>query len=207
MPIPFIVKRARNLSFESVESADVFSKFVHGFMMRKAEVVWSHLEKYMTGKKVLDVGMGSGSISYFVKKKNFEVTSVDVADLSIYEDMKPVVYDGNKLPFKDNQFDVAVIVHVLHHCADGIEVLSEALRVSKRVIFIEDTFTSKFEEELIQIEDALTNFEFRRHDFRSVETWKKIIKKCGWKVVANENWTEWLVSSPYSRYTMFVIEK
>ena len=98
------------------------------------------------------------------------------------------------------------IVHVLHHCDDGIKVLEEAKRVAKRVIVIEDTFRSKFEWLVISIGDAVTNFEFKWHKFRKSNEWKKIIKKHNWKLIAFENWFEILISSLYSYYCLFVIE-
>ena len=206
MPIPFIVKRAKGLCLKSTDKADFVSKLTHKFMMRKARAVWSHVGRHIEGKKILDVGMGAGATSFFLIKKGFEVTGVDVDNLSIYDDLEPVVYDGEKLPFEDNKFDTAIIVHVLHHCGDGIGVLEEAKRVAKRVIFIEDTFVNKVEWLSVELNDALTNFEFKLHKFRTNREWKKIIKDRGWKIVAEDNWYEIGVSSFYSRYCMFVVE-
>lgn len=206
MPIPFLVKSAKGLSLKNVKDAGMFSKIMHGFMMRKAGFVWSHVGKYITGKTILDVGMGAGATSFFLIKKGFDVTGVDVDNLSLYSDLKPVVYDGTSLPFKDNQFDTAIIVHVLHHCGDGIKVLEEVKRVAKRVIFIEDTFTNHLEWISLQFNDAITNCEFKWHLFRTEAEWRKIIRKKGWKIVASDTWFEVLVSSFYSRYCMFVVE-
>lgn len=206
MPVPFIVKSARGLNLESTKDAGLLSKVTHKVMMRKAEIIWNHVGKYMKGKKILDVGMGSGSISYFLNKKGFEVKSVDVDSLSIYEDLKPVLYDGENLPFKNNEFDTAVIIHVLHHCKDGVKVLEEAKRCAKRVIFIEDTYRNKLEWILISIFDCFTNFEFWKHKYRTVAEWKKIIKKEGWKIVYFDQWSEVGVTSPYGRYCLFVVE-
>jgi ubiquinone/menaquinone biosynthesis C-methylase UbiE len=206
MPIPFVVKSAKGLSLRNINKAEGFSKFMHEFMMRKASHIWAIAGKHVLGKKVLDVGMGSGGNSFFLNRKGFDVTSVDVADLSIYEDLKPVIYDGHKLPFKDNQFDTAVIVHVLHHCSDGLEVLNEAKRVAKRVVLVEDTFRNKFEWFWVATFDSITNGELWWHKYRMVSEWKTIIKKNGWKVKAFSEWSEAWVTSPYGRYCMFVLE-
>ena len=206
MPIPIIVKSVRGLNLKSTMKANFVSKFIHRIMMRKARIVWKHIGRHMTGKKVLDVGMGSGSFSYFLNKKGLDVQSVDVASLSIYDDLKPVIYDGHTLPFKDNEFDTAVIIHVLHHCSDGLRVLEEAKRCSKRVIFIEDTYRNKLEWFVIASFDSITNFEFWWHKYRSIHEWKKIIKDRGWKVMAFDQWSEGGITSPFGRYCMFVIE-
>ena len=204
MPIPHVVKTVRGLSLKSVEKANSWSRIVHAVMWRKANHVWKHVGSYVQGKKILDVGMGSGSIAYFLNKKGFSVTSVDVDDLSIYNDLKPIIYDGHKLPFRDKEFDSAVIIHVLHHCQDGLEVLKETMRVAKRVIFIEDTFRNGFEWFLVSVFDSLTNGELWWHKYRSVSDWTKIIKKYGWRLTATSEWSE--VTSPYGRYCLFVIE-
>lgn len=206
MPIPFLVKSSKGLSLRDIKKASFFSKLMHAFMMRKANVVWSHIGKHVVGKKILDVGMGAGATSLFLINKGFDVTGVDVDDLSLYSDLKPIVYDGDKLPFKNDQFETAIIIHVLHHCKDGVKSLEEAKRVAKRVVFIEDTFTNPLEWISLQFNDAVTNFEFKFHLFRTKDEWKKIIGKKGWKVVAYDSWVEVLVSSFYSRYCMFVVE-
>ncbi|KKT40757.1 hypothetical protein A3K29_00400 [Candidatus Collierbacteria bacterium RIFOXYB2_FULL_46_14] len=206
MPIPFIVKRAKGLSLKSTTKADWISKATHRFMMRKAKCIWNRIGKYLEGKTVLDVGMGSGATSFFLINKGFDVTGVDVTNLSIYKDLKPVIYDGNKLPFRDNQFDTAVIIHVLHHCNNGLEVLKEAKRVSKRVIFIEDTFRNSVEWLFGALFDSLGNFEFWWHKYRKVPEWRQVITKNGWKVEAFGEWSEMGIASLYGRYCMFVIE-
>lgn len=206
MPVPLIVKRARGLRFETTKKANLFARLLHFVMMRKAEIVWKKIGPFMTGKKVLDVGMGSGSITYFLKKKGYDTTSVDVQDLSIYEDLKPVIYDGQKLPFADNSFDTAVIIHVLHHCSDGIQVLQEVKRVAKRVIFIEDTYRNRFEWLIISVSDAVNNGELWFHTYRTVKQWREIIKNNKWTQVHESDWSEWAVAAIYGRYCMFVIE-
>ena len=206
MPIPLFVKSTRGLSQKSVKNADWFSKLIHKIMLRKAVHIWTHIGTQIKGRRILDVGMGSGSISYFLNKKGFEVTSVDVSNLSIYDDLKPVLYDGHKLPFKNNEFDTAVIIHVLHHCDDGPEVLVEAKRVAKRVVLIEDTFRNKWEWLLVASFDSLTNGELWWHKYRKVSEWKRIIKRQGWAIKDSNEWSESGITSPYGRYAMFVIE-
>jgi len=206
MPIPFIVNSAKGLSLKSTIKANLVSKVMHAIMMRKARIVWKHIGKHVAGKKILDVGMGSGSFSYFMHKKGLEVNSVDVAKLSIYEDLELVIYDGENLPFKTNEFDTAVIIHVLHHCSDGLRVLEEAKRCAKRVIFIEDTYRNIFEWFVIATFDSVTNFEFWWHKYRPVAEWRKILKNKGWKIIASDQWSEGGITSPFGRYCMFVIE-
>ncbi len=206
MPLPILVKMTKGLRFDSNRNPNFIAKIFHFVMIRKANIIWRKIEKYLKGKSVLDVGMGSGSITYFLKSKKFEVTSVDVKNLSIYEDLKPVLYGGDTMPFKNNSFETAVIVHVLHHCDDGEKVLKEARRVAKRVIFIEDTYRNWFEWLVVSVSDAINNGELWLHKYRTVAEWKKIIKRNNWKVVYYSEWSEWFVAAVYGRYCVFVIE-
>lgn len=206
MPLPFIVKRTKGLKYTSLQNASGIARFIHFIMMRKASIILKRIEPSVQGTKILDVGMGAGSISYFLKKKGFDVTSVDVANLSMYEDLQPVLYDGKKLPFATGEFDTAVIIHVLHHCDDGVQVLKEAKRVAKRVIFIEDTYRNPLEWFIISVSDAVNNGELWFHTYRKVSEWKKIIKENEWKLITYSTWSEWAVAAIYGRYCMFVIE-
>lgn len=49
-------------------------------------------------------------------------------------------FDGKKVPYRDDQFDVALLCDVLHHTADNAaSLLAEARRVARRVI-VKDHF-------------------------------------------------------------------
>ncbi|MFO7570115.1 MAG: class I SAM-dependent methyltransferase [Smithellaceae bacterium] len=41
-----------------------------------------------------------------------------------------------ELPFADNEFDLVTLIHVLETCADPQRALAEAIRVSRRLVFI-----------------------------------------------------------------------
>ena len=96
-------------------------------------------------KNILEIGCGTGRISKIFATNNYFLTGVDVSEnmLSIAEkkaksenwNFKPVLADARKLPFSDNQFDMAYTVHVLHLIKDWKQVISEALRCSKFGIF------------------------------------------------------------------------
>lgn len=82
------------------------------------------LKKYRV-KKVLDLGCGSGWLSVFISKYNFDVTGIDIAKPAIdlgkqwaKEDNVTVnflVADLLDLPFKEGAFDAIVCNSVLEH--------------------------------------------------------------------------------------------
>jgi len=156
---------------------------------------------------LLDIGVGSGGLFKYLKDKGYKMKGVDIADKSFFSDVTPLIYDGKSFEFKNNQFDTALIIHVLHHCDDAYKVLSEAMRVSKRVVFIEDTYRNSLEQFIVSVNDAVTNFELYPHTYRTPEDWRSHIKKNKWKILHEESYSEFLYGTTYGRYVLFVVEK
>ncbi|KXK10172.1 MAG: bifunctional 3-demethylubiquinone-9 3-methyltransferase/ 2-octaprenyl-6-hydroxy phenol methylase [Microgenomates bacterium OLB23] len=196
MPNPHFVKK----------TFGVRNRIMRFTMQRKARFIWEKIKPHLLQGSTLDIGMGAGSISHMLAAKGFSVKGVDVHNFSLYQDLQPILYNGEKLPFKDKQFTNAVIIHVLHHCNDGVAVLKEAKRVAKRVIVIEDTYQSWFEWLFTSVSDALNNGELWFHTYRTESEWKKIIKQHNWKLLHFSLWKEWFVAAIYGKYCMFVIE-
>ncbi len=93
------------------------------------------------GKKVLDVGFGSGGVSIAFNKAGAAVVGVDVEP-----DLKPIaqknafyhganidfiVYEGRELPFGNDSFDYIVCCSVFEHMSFPQRMMSEMLRVLK----------------------------------------------------------------------------
>ncbi len=104
------------------------------------------LARYIADKecKLLDLGCGDGNSFRYVSKyiKNSTYMGIDVADKAI--DIAKtnwskfgadfVCYDGKKIPFDDESFDVVFIACVLHHVPveDRTDLLKECHRVLKK---------------------------------------------------------------------------
>lgn len=99
------------------------------------------------GDTILDFGCGDMSLSkYLLSQKTIFLTGVDNVDYNV-NDVNFVKYDGGRLPFNDNKFDVVFAIFVLHHTSGPEFYLRELIRVSKKKIVIcEDTYTNKREE-------------------------------------------------------------
>jgi ubiquinone/menaquinone biosynthesis C-methylase UbiE len=111
---------------------------------------------------VLDIGTGT-SIPihvFFEKFPEIEFFTVDIVDIRKKKTLPFLIFDGNKLPFGNLEFDVSILNETLHHCEEPLSVLTEARRVAKYVYVIEhfpnqDTEVS----EIINTEmSALRNF-------------------------------------------------
>jgi len=97
----------------------------------------------LKGKKILEIGGGSGLISYEMSKYGNDVTTVDVQDKSLkktikkyqikFKDFNFLLAGGSKLPFKPNSFDVIVCNQVIEHVPKQYrhQLINEAYSVLK----------------------------------------------------------------------------
>ena len=86
---------------------------------------------------ILDLGCGGGDIlNYIFKRFPFELTGADIDKDQINNaktfnsEIQFVVCDGKKTIFDTNQFDMTLVLEVLEHEKDFIELIQEAKRVS-----------------------------------------------------------------------------
>lgn len=91
------------------------------------------------GKRCLEVGCGRGSVSAYFSENGFDCTLLDISPdvievaKKIFQDnklkAKCVVGDANKLPYKDNSFDVVVSIGLLEHFEDIETPIKEQIRI------------------------------------------------------------------------------
>ena len=108
-------------------------------------------------KRILDLGCGQGIWSYYMLSKGAkEVIGIDISKISTKnaskkqktmridaQRMKFILYDGLKLPFKDNSFDVVHATGVIHHAEDDRMLLKETYRVLCGGGALQDVFIIK----------------------------------------------------------------
>jgi 2-polyprenyl-3-methyl-5-hydroxy-6-metoxy-1,4-benzoquinol methylase len=94
-----------------------------------------------SGASLLDVGAGDGAIAADVAHRigAQRVMGVDVLVRPVRV-IEVLSYDGERLPFEDQSFEVVTISDVLHHCAKPKDVLRECLRVASRCVLVKDHF-------------------------------------------------------------------
>ncbi|MFN2340148.1 MAG: class I SAM-dependent methyltransferase [Halanaerobium sp.] len=181
----------------------IFNKFSLSWAEDKYERIEAFIDKNET---LLDLGAGKCALSYKLKKEGFEVTPVDVQDLSFHPEIKPLIYDGQHLPFADDSFDTVLLLTVLHHIPDPELVLKEALRVGRKVIVIEDVYNSQLQKYLTYFTDSLFNFEFvgHPHTNKKDQEWKKLFKKLNLELRAER---EDQVLKFYTQKTYYLIKE
>jgi SAM-dependent methyltransferase len=137
------------------------------------------------GSRLLDVGAWDCRVSrLFRDRLGCDVTAADVVDKN-RTDVPLVVYDGARLPFDDDSFDVVTILYVLHHAADDGAILAEAARVCRpggRILIAEDQAETRWEKAIaIGFHVWLLSVTFMgwKGSFRTIDDWRARMNSAG----------------------------
>ena len=130
---------------------------------------------------LLEIGSGPGSVLAEFRAAGYSVDGLDIHDSSYDETLTPTLYDGDVMPFTDGAYDTALLLTVLHHTPDPEAILTEAARVARRVIVIEDVFESAWQRKYTKVADSITNLEFfgHPHTNRSDQQWRATFERLG----------------------------
>jgi len=134
---------------------------------------------------ILDIGTGNGVLFQKLRVENHQVVPLDIKDQSFIKEVKPVLYDGINIPFRDKHFDVALLITMLHHTAHPQKILSEAKRVAKKIIIIEEIYSNMINKYMTYFVDSLFNFEFvgHPHSNKTDEEWKEMFECLGLRLL------------------------
>ncbi len=94
--------------------------------------------------EVIDIGSGNGYISqYLVNKFGCKMHCSDIINYMEYK-IPFTLIKNNKLPFKKNAFDIAIMNDVLHHMPPEIQeiMLKEVTRIAKKLLVVETSRTA-----------------------------------------------------------------
>lgn len=90
-----------------------------------------HIKK---SDRVLEVGPGHNPTyrADVIVEKFIDSNYHRCGDLKIFPHQKLINAEGEKLPFKDKEFDYVICNHVLEHSEDPVTFIKEQMRVAKR---------------------------------------------------------------------------
>lgn len=163
-----------------------FRKSIYKVARARAIDIVNKIESFLKRDSlILDIGSGTCNVCEVLQSKGFRVVPLDVQNLSFVDNIRPIIYDGNKMPFKDNEFDVSLISCVLHHTSKPDDILREAKRVSNSIIIIEDIHSNLLHKYVNCFFDSLLNLEFigHPHSNRSDKEWRRAFQNFGLKVI------------------------
>jgi len=167
---------------------------------KRAELVVTRVLPYIKyAKKIIDIGCGTGHVTHLLTKHGKKITPVDISNKNWISAIKPIIYDGKRLPFPDQSFDTSLLLMVLHHTPDPKVVFLEAARVGKEVIVIETVYKYLFDKIVTVLFDSLGNLQprFYWNSYRRDEDWKTFFKSVGYKVEAIQCHRDWWFLIPY----------
>jgi len=165
------------------------------FLQKRAEGMILEIESYLKkGDRILDIGCGGCHIAKQLKEKGYTVVPLDIKNESSFKEIVPIIYDGKKIPFEDNSFDVALLLTVLHHIRDPIMILGEAKRVSRRIVIIEDLYDGWFQKYLTFAMDSILNTEFfgHPHSNKTQTEWEAIFRALDLRIIDERNHSFWI---------------
>lgn len=151
--------------------------------------------------KILDLGTGSGYLSFAIARKypDVKIVGLDIVEKALEDNRKKaikeklhnlnfVTYDGIDFPFVDESFDMVLSRYALHHFPDIQMSISEVNRVLKKdgLFFISDPTPNSNDTE--RFVDAYMQLKKDGHiKFYTLEEWKNICIKGGLELIDSFN--------------------
>jgi ubiquinone/menaquinone biosynthesis C-methylase UbiE len=170
--------------------------FAHRALEARAEKISRFFEDQIpAGCRILDLGGGWGFYAEPLKKRGHESLVLDVVRPG-YQKAPVMLYDGFRIPFPDQSFDVAILVTMLHHVPDPVALLKEVRRVTRqKIVVVEDLYHHAAGRLWTICRDRILNVEFTAHphQFRKDSGWREFFKAAGFKVSSFKSFYTWLV--------------
>ncbi len=159
-----------------MSAVNVVQRYVHWSDANRAARVVKILTPYIHGH-TLDVGCWNGLVA---RELSDDIVGIDVTRPP--DPVIPVtVFDGQKIPFGDGEFDTVLCCTALHHAEDQHALLEEMKRVGKRLVIMEDRFDSAFDRASVialhAIGSRLVGMPYLKQGFRHIDDWLSLFSK------------------------------
>jgi len=136
---------------------------------------------------VLEIGAGEGSILKRLSEVNFgeelyglEISSTGVRTIQnkgIQRLVECKLYDGYRVPYEDNKFDIVILSHVVEHLEHPRQLLYEAARVAK-YIFVEVPL-----EDTVRLKQDFVLDSVGHINYYSPKTIRRLLQSCNLRVL------------------------
>ncbi|MBU1956137.1 methionine biosynthesis protein MetW [Patescibacteria group bacterium] len=137
--IIFIIRKIFDLDiFDLVNDYEEYHKFISTNSIYRAKIISSWIP---TGKKILDLGCGSGFIAAYLKiNNNASVTGIDISKTAIIKARKKGINCmqmnlNEKIKLKE-KYDYIILSEVIEHLMQPEKVLKQIRKYAKKGIII-----------------------------------------------------------------------
>lgn len=160
-------------------------KFFHLTCIHKKRIIIlsKMAQQWISSQAILlDIGCGDGFITKKIKENLPKITVLGVEVKKRQTCLIPyTLFDGKKIPLKNNSVDICLFVDVLHHTKDIQAMINEAVRVSKQFIIIKDHLCeTKYDKFILKVMDWIGNKPDNiaiLSNYCSTAQWQKYISK------------------------------
>jgi ubiquinone/menaquinone biosynthesis C-methylase UbiE len=129
--------------YRYIHTANIKLSGVDSFYFARMKVEYLRSFEKNEAISILDIGCGDGATELFMEQYFFQwkIDAIDISIKSIEEARKKnimnasfTVYDGSKIPFINESYDVVFIAGVLHHVDFNLHqtIIKEIFRVLKK---------------------------------------------------------------------------
>lgn len=170
-------------------------RLLQAFLRRYARREAAALLPHVAGARLLDLGAGEGWViqALLARAPGRWACAVDVGAFGLIPGPY-VVYDGERLPFRDGAFDTTLLSLALHHAENPEVVLDEAVRVTRhRLLVVESIYRNRYERVCLDLLDARLNRHRHRGTmnvplaFRRPDEWLALFVARGLRVAATSS--------------------
>jgi SAM-dependent methyltransferase len=118
-------------------------------LTQRARVICGQIGPYLEGDSLLDVGCGNGLIANLVKHRFKRIQLLDVVEyVPKAFDLSFVPYvEGQPLPINGELFDTVLLLTVLHHSSNPVELLKLAWGATKNKLVIIESVVGVHQEQ------------------------------------------------------------
>jgi len=115
-------------------------------LVERAQIMYEQIKPYLLAGSVLDLGCGDARLAQLLAQNGFTPMLADVYENpNVLNTGLPfrLLGQSETVPFDDNQFVNTLLLTVLHHSDDPVQVLRETRRITRpngRIIVIESVY-------------------------------------------------------------------
>ena len=161
-------------------------------------------------ENILEIGCGDGSVLNRLNESNFgkKLFGLEISESGVERVNKRNIsrlvecklFDGYKVPYKDKEFDLVILTHVVEHLEHPRLLLTEALRVGKYV-FVEVPL-----EHTLWLKNDFVFDSVGHINFYTPKTIRKLVQSCGCRIVKQKVMSATLGVHRYSSGALGIIK-